>query len=84
MKGLGMDTPWIPSDADYVLKAFAPENQGGHLVIGTWHRGEVSKDMELRVLRARHKRGEIGRIELVDRKRHVETDVTLPVANERL
>lgn len=64
-----------PTDAIYLLRAFAPVNQGGHLLIETWHRSEASKHVELLVLKDRSTRGEIGRVELVDLVTHVTTRV---------
>ena len=64
-----------PHDADYLLRLFAPVNRGGHLLLETWHRVEASKDVELAAAKARHARGEIGRIELVDLRKHVTTQV---------
>lgn len=61
----------IPPDADYVLRAFAAPNRGGHLLIETWHIGDASKNMELDAMKARRARGEIGTIELVDCRKHV-------------
>lgn len=59
-----------PDDADYLVRGFAPTNQGGHLLVETWHRGEASKDLEVSVWQARRGRGEVGVIEVVDRKRY--------------
>ena len=40
----------------------------GHLLVETVHKGDTSKDMEVDVWKTRMKRGEVGRIEVVDRR----------------
>ena len=58
------------TDWPYVMRVFAPENTGGHLLIETRHRTQGSKGAELLACRERYRRGEIGRVEVVDRDDH--------------
>lgn len=48
------------------VRGFAPVNQGGHLLLETWHDSVPSKDMEVAAWRTRMRRGEVGRIEVDD------------------
>ena len=54
-------------DADYTIDAYYPPNRGGGLAIATWHIGESSRDTEIEALKARMRRGEIGRIVVTNR-----------------
>lgn len=54
------------SDRDYTIRGYAPVNQGGGLLLETWHRGEASRDVELSAWRARMRRGEVSRVEIDD------------------
>lgn len=51
---------------DYRIRAYAPPNQGGGLLLETVHRGEASRDMEISVFRDRMRRGEVSHIEVID------------------
>ncbi len=55
----------IPIDADYLIDAY----KAGQILIGTWHRGAASRDMEISAFQARMKRGEVDSIVVHDRNR---------------
>ena len=55
---------------EYKIRAYAPVNRGGGLLIETVHRGEASRDMEISVFKDRMKRGEIDHIEVIDMINH--------------
>lgn len=59
----------VPRDARYLVRIYAPTNQGGHLLIETWHRTEASKEIEIAAALARARRGEVGYIHSVDLER---------------
>jgi len=65
-----------PKDADYTIRAFAPPNRGGELLIETWHRGRASRDIEIATFRERMKRGEVSYIDVTS---HID-----PVGTERI
>lgn len=46
----------------WTLHCYRPVNQGGALLIATWHDGEASRDIELAVCKQRQRRGELGRV----------------------
>jgi len=50
---------------EYTIKAYAPTNQGGHLLMETVHVGVASRDMEIAVFKERMRRGEVGHIEVI-------------------
>lgn len=50
---------------EYTIRAYAPTNQGGGLLIETVHVGTSSRDMEIAVFRARMKRDEVSYIEVI-------------------
>lgn len=54
----------IPSDADWVINAY----KRGQILIGTWHRGLSSRDMEISIFKERIKRGEIDYIDVIGRE----------------
>jgi len=64
-----------PSDARWTIEMFAPTNQGGHLLLHTWHRGDASKDIEVQVCRTRQQRGELGRVVVHDHERGESAEV---------
>ena len=66
-----------PSNATHLLRIYAPVNQGGHLLIETWHIGDASMRMELAVAKTRYERGEVGHVQLVDLNIH-ETKTVIP------
>jgi hypothetical protein len=55
----------IPSDADYLIDAY----KGQDILIGTWHRGEGSRDVEISVFVERMMRGEVDYIIVQDRNK---------------
>lgn len=60
----------------YTIKAFAPTNHGGGLLIETVHATESSRDIEISVFKDRMRRGEVDHIEVIA---HVE-----PYGTERI
>lgn len=54
---------------DYTIRAYRPTNQGGGLLIETWHIGTASRDIEIAVFKDRMARGEVSYIEVTS---HVE------------
>jgi hypothetical protein len=50
---------------EYTIRAYAPTNQGGHLLIETVHVGTASRDIELSAYRERMRRGDVGHIEVI-------------------
>jgi hypothetical protein len=58
-------TPY-PHDTLFLLRLYAPSNQGGGLLVETWHRTRASFQIELAVMRSRILRGEASRIEAED------------------
>ena len=59
--GEGMN---IHPHADWIINAY----KNNQIVIGTWHIGISSRDMEIEVLKDRIKRGEIDYIDVIQRE----------------
>ena len=50
---------------DYLIRAYAPANRGGGLLLVTGHRGEASRDIEIAAYRNRMARGDVSHIEVI-------------------
>lgn len=62
----------IPSDADYLVRGYSRAQV--YLLVETLHRSEASMRVEIEAWRARMRRGEVSRIEVVNRNTgHMDT-----------
>lgn len=67
-------TPYMSNMSNDVLawpwrvRVYAPENLGGHLLIETRHSCESSKDVEVLAALSRRKAGEVGHIDVENRR----------------
>lgn len=50
---------------EYTIRAYAPSNQGGGLLMETVHVGQASRDVEIEAFRSRAIRGEVGHLEVI-------------------
>jgi len=56
---------WIPQNADYLVNGYDAQ---GNILVGTWHIGEASRDMEIGAWKARYERGDkVARVDVIDR-----------------
>ena len=50
---------------EYTIRAYRATNQGGGVLMETVHVGTASRDMEIAAYRARMRRGDVAKIEVI-------------------